>query len=214
MNYEEFRLYQTEFLWRTGDIVFAENFDNIVDSAEAMINNKIYAKENYVTLGITAHENNDFTFPTDYRKVKAIIIQGTDTFTSVYATIHHMPHLNNRNTSHGRRHFEPAGTFHTISGQVLTLTGEISVENPIDFILHYYQKLVSYKDATEDFFRDAYPDLYEAAFCYRASKFLKDDEAAAGFMGEFDKAVEDVMDQVQNAEWSSPLYMQLPGTVR
>ena len=214
MDFAEFKLYQTEFLWRTGDTVFADNFDNIVDSAEAMINNRIYAKENYVTLDITAHENNDFTFPTDYRKVKSITVNGTTRFTSEYATIQYFPKLNQRNNISTNRTIDPAGAFYTINGQSLLFTGTISVDNPMDFTLRYYQKVVSYKDATEDFFRDAYPDLYEAAFCFRASKFLRDDEAAAGYMSDFDKAVSDVQEATEASEWASPIYMQLPGAVR
>ena len=214
MTYLDFQAFITEFLWRTGDAVFTANFDNIADSAEAMINNKIYAKENYITLAVPVQESNDFTLPSDYRKVKVITINGTRVFTSVYATVNHIPELNRRNIANSRRRNDLAGSFYTIKGQTLTLTGEISAENPMDFTLDYYQKIVAYKDATTDFFRDAYPDLYEAAFCYRASKFLRDDQAAAGFMGDFDKAIEDVKERTEAAEWAAPLHIQLPGNVR
>ncbi len=214
MDYQEFRLFMTEFLWRTGDTVFAENFDNIVESAEAMINNKIYAKENFITLEVPSLDETDFPLPTDYRKVKSITVNGTTRFTSEYATIQYFPKLNQRNNINATRRSDPAGSFYTINGQSLLFTGTISTDNPMDFTLRYYQKIVSYKIAVSDFFRDDYPDLYEAAFCFRASKFLRDDEAAAGYMSDFDKAVSDVQEVTEASEWAAPIYAQLPGNVR
>ena len=214
MDYNAFKLFSTEFLWRTGDAVFAAHFDDIVDAAEAMINNKIYAKENFITLEVPSQDDTVYTLPTDYRKTKSITINGTKPFTSVYATVQYLPELEQRNNRSGIRFHEAAGTFHTINGQDLKFTGTISAENPLDFTLRYYQKLVTYKDATGNFFRDDYPDLYEAAFYYRASKFLKDPEAAAGYMADFDKAIDDVKEATEASEWASPIYVQLPGQVR
>ncbi len=207
LTYDEFKAYVAETLWRSGDIIFAANLDQLIKDAEARMSRDLRIEDNLAIISETITENS-IALPSNYAEVKSVDFPPKGA--AAYIT---QQQFNGRVKFYENTTERPP--FYTIFTKKIFVLGVVSAESPLDISVLYYTKLPSFQDnPVDNFFYEDYSDMYLAAVLRQAYIFLRDHTTA----GIYEKQYADLATSVMNNEATrkrsgGPLHMALPGIV-
>lgn len=204
MNYEDFKTYLTDFLWKRGDTVVIERLDQLIKMAESELDRdlKVSRREMLVTLEATS---DTVALPADCREVRKI--SKLDGCGLVYYSPHEFANL--------RRNTAAALTAYTTYANNVRLLGNPTVENPVSLLLHYYARVPSFQTEDASWLEEEYLDVFTYTVLKHSAPFLREDERLAVWGELYKAAMVSAMNEDERRKYAgSPIKIVWPSNVR
>lgn len=216
MNYAEFKVYITEYLWRTGDAEFEAALDELILTAENRLNRDTRDERDTI-LGAITMLSHPWPLPADCRTLRTVNVNsGRGNIASTFRSFKSLQDFQNNGTA--IFNVQPFGKYYTTVNNKLWLSGQTDYSLGVDLAITYYGKIPHFSDLDPDEdhpFRVEQRDLYVAAIEVYTYDWLRDYEQGQVVEGKYKDLLESYKNDAALRKYNgAPLDVRLPGQVR